>query len=220
MSSKQQELSDVFGLGGSSGREIRFIDSRYHPLFSIPDGGNIVRTNLNGRQDVLCCEYIDETHAKIGGSAVYHICQFAEFQEQTGAVYAPEFPRRGDVCDTYEFYQIQDTRNVTYSFLPYQSAIGKLRRDDYLKVYAGVLAKEVTLEDLFLKHNRDNRPYGQKIRSLSVSDVVILIRNGIPKAYYVDLAGFQEVPEFLDQQPQAQRRMHPTQKKKRGGESR
>ena len=46
MSSKQQELSDVFGLGGSSGREIRFIDSRYHPLFSIPDGGNIVRSTV------------------------------------------------------------------------------------------------------------------------------------------------------------------------------
>ena len=220
MSSKQQELSDVSGLSGSSGREIRFIDSRYHPLFSVPDGGNIVRTNLNGQQDVLRCEYVDETHAKIGGSAIYHICQFAELQEQTGAVYAPEFPRQGDVCDTYEFYQIQYPRNVPYSFHPYQEAAGKLRRADYQKVYAGVLAKEVTLEDLSRKHDQNIRPCGRMLHPLAMSDIVILNRDGLSRAYYVDLNGFQEVPEFLDQQPQAQRRMHPIQKKKRGGESR
>lgn len=198
-------------------RDIRFIDSDYNTLFTVPDGGHIVRTGLDGRQDVLLCEYIDDCHTRIGGD-IYHIRQFAELQEQRSIVYAPEHPREGDVCDSYALYQIEDTRSVEYSFCPYQMAKGKLRRDDYRKVYTGVLAPQVTLEDLFTKHNRDNRPFGQKIRSLSMSDIVVLNRGGTEKAYYVDSIGFQEVKDFL--RPRQPKRKRAAPGRKRGGESR
>lgn len=187
---------------------IRFIDSSYNPLFTVPDGGSIVLTYFDGRQTVAPCTYIDDCHAKIGGS-VYHICEFAELMERNGATYSPEHPQRGDICDTYEIFQIKDTANTDYSFRPYGDAQGHLRRADYRRAYAGVLSPKVTMDALFAKHNRDNRPFGREMRSLSVSDVLVINRDGHKKAYYVDSFGFQEVKCFLP-------RARTTPKKERG----
>lgn len=68
---------------------IRFIDSSYNDLFSVPNGGSIVLTRADGSKAALPCTYIDDYHAKIGNS-VYHICQFAEIMERNATVYAPE----------------------------------------------------------------------------------------------------------------------------------
>ena len=38
------------------------------------------------------------------------------------------------------------------------------------------------------------------MRSLSVSDIVVLTQGGKKTAYYTDSVGFKEVPEFLVQQ--------------------
>ena len=65
-------------------RRIRFIDSKYNELFTIPDGGSIVIKHPNGEEYVGECKYIDEAHFAIRGSC-YHICQFAESQERSGA---------------------------------------------------------------------------------------------------------------------------------------
>lgn len=201
----------------NNGLEVPFVDSAGAPLFTVPDGGNIVRTGLDGRQDVLLCGYIDRNHARIGGT-IYNIRQFAELMEQRSVTYAPEHPREGDVCDTYAIYQIADTRGVEYSFCSYQAAKERLRSEDYRKVYIGVLAPNVTPEDLFIRHNRDDRPYGQKIRSLSMSDIVVLNRGGESKAYYVDRVGFQEVKNFLQPRQPTKKRAAPN--RKRGGECR
>src|SRR5574344_2097673 len=75
---------------------IRFIDSGYNNLFSVPNGGSVVLTRFDGSKTALPCTYIDDYHAKIG-SNVYHICQFAELMEQNGATYAPEHPRSSDI---------------------------------------------------------------------------------------------------------------------------
>jgi len=40
------------------------------------------------------------------------------------------------------------------------------------------------------------------MRSLSVSDVVVLTQAGKKTAYYTDSVGFKEVPEFLTQKHQ------------------
>ena len=67
---------------------IRFIDSSYNDLFSVPNGGSVVLTRADGSKATLPCTYIDDYHAKIG-SNVYHICQFAEIMEKNGATYEP-----------------------------------------------------------------------------------------------------------------------------------
>lgn len=67
---------------------IAFIDSSYHELFHIADGEKIVITDALGEKSERVCRYIDEYHTEIG-SNLYHICQFAEIMERSGAAYRP-----------------------------------------------------------------------------------------------------------------------------------
>lgn len=77
---------------------IRFIDSDYHFLFSMPDGGNVVLTRSDGERVVRPCEYLDSHHTRIG-SCVYHICEFAERMEANGTTYTPEMtPPLPELC--------------------------------------------------------------------------------------------------------------------------
>ena len=193
-------------------RDCRFIDSNYNTLFTVPDGGNIIVTDMDGRESVLECRYIDDAHVAVGGRA-YHICEYAEMQESNGRLYRPEHPKEGDCCDTYTIYQIKDTLAVPYGFMPYEAAAKKLHPSHYCKAYQGMLAQGVSLESLFRKHNADERPFGRRMRSLSMSDVVVVNRGGEQKAYYVDRIGFTETDRFLHP-PQRQ------QKKKRGAPER
>lgn len=71
-----------------AGKGIRFIDSSYNELFRIADGEKIVITDATGEKTERYCHYIDEYHTEVG-SNLYHICQFAEIMERTGATYAP-----------------------------------------------------------------------------------------------------------------------------------
>ena len=189
---------------------IRFIDSEYHQLFTVPDGANIVLTQLDGTRDTLPCRYLDGYHAVIGSKG-FHIHQFALIQEQRGAVYRPEHPGAADICDTYEVYQLKDVNGTAYGFCSYEAAKDKLHPSHYMKVYAGVLAPGVTLDGIFAKHNQDLRPRRMEIRSMSVSDVVVLNRGGTKKAYYVDNIGFREAEQFLKP---------PARSKKRSGQER
>ena len=50
-------------------REIRFIDSEYHTLFTIQDGEGIVITRFDGERMVFPCKYIDDYHVCVGNSA-------------------------------------------------------------------------------------------------------------------------------------------------------
>lgn len=210
------EIAGVFAFpNDGNGRAVRFIDSDYHTLFTVPDGSNIILTDLDGTRRTLPCRYIDDTHALIG-STTYHIHEFALVQEQRGAVYAPEQPSAADICDTYEIYQLKDVGGTPYGFCSYAAAKGKLRPSHYAKVYAGVLAPGVTLDDIYAKHNQDLRPRRMEIRSMSVSDVVVLTRDGSRRAFYVDSFGFKEAKEFLRPgQTRGSRK-----KTARGGESR
>ena len=180
-------------------RDIRFIDSEYHTLFSIQDGESIVITRFDGEKMVFPCKYIDDCHVCIGNSA-YHICEFAEMQERNGNIYVPSAPKISDEIGTYEIYQLTANAGTDYRFRSYAAAKGKIKHADYQRVYAGMYAKENSLERLWNRHNRDNRPFGQKMHSLSVSDVVVLTQGGKKTAYYADTIGFKEVPEFLAQQ--------------------
>ena len=70
------------------GKDIRFIDSHYHDLFRIPDGG-CIQIHYPDETVVKPCKFIDEYHTQIGYK-VFHICQFAEVMERNGATYMPE----------------------------------------------------------------------------------------------------------------------------------
>ena len=182
-----------------SKRRICFIDPEYNTLFYIPDGASIVMTRMDGSSVIRPCTYIDDYHTLVG-SEVYHICEFAEMQERSGNTYVPRTPKISDEICTYEIYQIPATADVDYYFRSYETAKGKLRSADYQRSYAGMYAKGNSLEDLWAKHNRDSRPFAHRMRSMSVSDIVVLTQGGRKTAYYADTIGFKEVPEFLAQQ--------------------
>ena len=180
-----------------SKRRIRFIDAEYNTLFYIPDGGSIVMTRLDGGSVIRLCTYIDDYHTLVG-SNVYHICEFAEMAQRTGTVYEPLDPIQQPAdAGCYEIYQIDNVAKVDYAFMRYENAKGKLRAAHYRKAFAGVLAPNMTLEELYRKHNADTRPFYRQMRSLSESDVIVVKRGSKRNAYYVDAVGFQEVPSFL-----------------------
>lgn len=99
----------------------------------------------------------------------------------------------------YTIYQIKDEHLHECGFLSYGllSKLGQnVSKDRYQEVYSDTLKPGITLDELFQKFNVDH-PMDYTGRSLSVSDVVVLHESGKDTAYYCDLAGWQEVPEFL-----------------------
>ena len=103
--------------------------------------------------------------------------------------------------DRYTIYQIEkDTPADEYCFMDLAIARSTgipLAMDYYQDVYHGYLRPEDSLESLYVKFNRDDRPAPDTMHSLSVSDVVVLHQSGQDRAYYVDAVGFTEIPEFF-----------------------
>ena len=107
-------------------KEIRFIDSHYNELFRIPDGGQIMITTPDGGKIRANCKYIDEYHTDIDGRC-YHICQWAELNEQNGRTYAPAesplYTLENITPDEFEFMYAKEDENID------RGCIGHLRAD-------------------------------------------------------------------------------------------
>ena len=105
-------------------------------------------------------------------------------------------------ADRYAIYQIVGTtRERDYRFMGLDFVTShdmKVDAADYAYVYGGRLSERETLDSLYTKFNTDH-PEGYGGHSLSVSDVVVLQREGAAKAYYVDSFGFQELPDFVQE---------------------
>lgn len=106
--------------------------------------------------------------------------------------------------DSFSIYQIKsgdETRD--YRFEPFDrlQATGRsVDRANYDLVYTAPLDSKTTLEDIYRTFNIDH-PADFKGHSLSVSDVVVLHQGGKDTAHYCDSFGFQQVPEFLRDNP-------------------
>ena len=72
----------------SQEKTIRFIDTNYRTLFTLPDGGNLRMIFPDGKSKVSRCRYVDEYHTEVAGR-VYHICEFAGHMERGGIACAP-----------------------------------------------------------------------------------------------------------------------------------
>jgi|GEM_PF-176966 len=105
------------------------------------------------------------------------------------------------MSDIYQLRNEDSTR--VYRFEPYdrlQAAGRTVDKANYTEVYAAPLTAGTTLEDIYRTFNVDH-PADFKGHSLSVSDVVVLHQNGQNTAHYCDSVGFQQVPEFLRENP-------------------
>lgn len=102
--------------------------------------------------------------------------------------------------DRYAIYQIAGaTKGRDYRFMGMDFVAShdmKVDAADYAYVYGGRLSGEETLDSLYEKFNI-NHPAGYEGHSLSVSDVIVLQKEGTAKAWYVDSFGFTELPDFV-----------------------
>lgn len=104
--------------------------------------------------------------------------------------------------DRYGIYQLADEGNgQAYRFMgmTYLQERGlTVDGADYRFVYGDVLEEGESLESLYQKFNMEH-PQDYTGHSLSVSDVVIIKKDGELTAHYVDSFGYQELPDFTRQ---------------------
>ena len=71
--------------------DVRLINSHYDDIYRIPDGGVVQIDRSDGASCTARMERVDDYHIDFGGLGdVYHICQFAEMIERSGATAYPE----------------------------------------------------------------------------------------------------------------------------------
>lgn len=108
--------------------------------------------------------------------------------------------------ERYALYQLNtELKDVPYEFMGMDFVKDhgmEVTADDYKCVYSGILHDSVSLDELYSIFNQ-NHPADFKGHSMSVSDVVIVNRNGDMKAYYVDSFGFADLPDFVRQRQEA-----------------
>lgn len=112
-------------------------------------------------------------------------------------------------------YHIYQT-NAEYSFRGWQDTKSKFEINDYKKVYSGELVdmlrfngKDIpcntndneVLEDLYVKFNI-NRPSDFTGHSLSVSDIVEIVRKDETKYYYCNDFGWTDISSQIPKEQQ------------------
>ena len=105
--------------------------------------------------------------------------------------------------DRYGVYQLKMDSPVTEELLHQSMEIlqrqGNLvERENYHLVFTDHLYPADTLESIYARFNQD-RQADFDGPSLSVTDVIVMNRDGVLSAYYVDSLGFQELKDFLPQ---------------------
>lgn len=94
----------------------------------------------------------------------------------------------------FEYRILQTPAKTPYCFRSFPEAMEHgFCRQDYVSVYAGTVDATTineALGEIFRIHNAENRPNGKGMRSLSVSDVVVI--DGYP--YYCDDWCWSEIP--------------------------
>ena len=119
-------------------------------------------------------------------------------------VFQSNTPEEPD-SDRYEIYQLTaDPANAKLLFTSYDGVHADgmtINRSNYELKYSAPLTPDTTLDSIYDQFNI-NRPADFTGHSLSVSDIVVLQRNGQDTAHYVDSIGFADVPEFLTEQTQ------------------
>lgn len=73
----------------------------------------------------------------------------------------------------------------------------KVEKDNYDLIYTAPLQEGQTLDDIFEQFNLF-RPEDFTGHSLSVSDIVLIHKDGVNTVQYVDTFGCQEIPDFLE----------------------
>lgn len=102
--------------------------------------------------------------------------------------------------DYFAIYQLKDipeTREFRFESMEYMHNLRfSIDKKNYDFIYSAHLSEEMTLGEIFQTFYL-NRPEDFKGHSLSMSDVIVLQKNGERTAHYIDKLGFEEIPHFF-----------------------
>ena len=151
----------------------------------------------SGSQDTKQLKACMDTIRRTAGEIIEEMESFmAERLKERSAEHSAE-----QDADRFAIYQIRpDSPAEIYEFMEMDLIRQKgyeIRPEDFQEVYAGSLIPGTTLEDLYVQFNGPKVPEDFTGHSLSVSDIVVLHKDGEDHAFYVDRFGYEEVPEFL-----------------------
>ena len=187
-----------------------FVDRKGNRMFEMLDGESLVFTKTDGQETKVECHRVDQNRIRLN-DVICSTVKFARWCHQHGVTFRPEFPSVLDCIDTYEIHQIPFAAKTPYRFRRFSDAELFFSASHYQKMYCGMLAKATHPEELYLLHNQDNRPFGAKMHSLTVSDVVVLNRQNSRQALYVDTFGFVDVTDrFPPQKPLEKKKETPS----------
>ena len=94
-------------------------------------------------------------------------------------------------------YEIYQTNNRYFVFRDYAYAKTRMKSADYKLVYRGQMERWDELEDIYVEHNQSNRPNAKKMRSVSISDIIVIHNRRETQAFYVDEYGYRQVDYLL-----------------------
>jgi hypothetical protein len=117
--------------------------------------------------------------------------------EATASISSVDAPEPGDSFTIYQLKDGDETRDIRFE--PYNKLLAAglvIDPANYDKTYSAPLDNSMTLDKLYFAFNM-NRPEDFTGHSLSISDVIVLNKDGKETAFYVDSRGFQETPEFF-----------------------
>lgn len=86
----------------------------------------------------------------------------------------------------YEIYQTNRRDLVFMEYSPARLAAGA---KDYELVYKGQMERWETLDSIYSRHNRDDRPNAKSMRSVSVSDIIVTHKDNETHAFMFSRLG-------------------------------
>jgi len=103
-------------------------------------------------------------------------------------------------ANTFEIFQLKsDDKFGKFRFENIESLEKvdlKVEYDNYRLIYIDELSENMSPEDIYIKFN-EKRPKYFKGHSLSVSDVIVINKDGNSTAHFIDSFGFKTIPDFL-----------------------
>ena len=111
-------------------------------------------------------------------------------------------------ADCFAIYQVRDDdalRDIRFESLDWLKSKGRaVERDNYDLVYTAPLSTfasaDAALDQLWYQFNNDH-PADFQHPSMSVSDIIVLKRDGVVSCHYCDSFGFEQLTDFISQKP-------------------
>lgn len=190
------ELSEIRRAHVTKEEALEAIDQR-QIIYRTPERGDFQEVT---RAEIEATE--DDADFRMGRAEWRH---YKEVQAEMDLVPTITAFQEAELLLTHEnqfgIYQIDpETKGRFYMFVSHEFMDEHdmdLDHADYRLAYTGELSEEMTLDTIYEQFNM-NRPEDFTGHSLSVSDVVVINKDGEVKAYFVDSFGFAEIPEFLE----------------------